>query len=228
MPEKKILVAPSILSADFRRLEAEVKKAEECGADRIHCDVMDGHFVPNLTFGPFVIAAVKQCVSLPIDVHLMIANPQDHIAAYCKAGADILTVHAEVCPDLPSIASEIRRHGARPGVSVNPDKRVDLFIPHLSLFDQVLIMSVYAGFSGQAFIPDILPKVKVVYEAAQQRHLSLDIEIDGGINHDTARLAAENGANAFVAGNYVFKAADYRSRIGAIRNAADEAWKKRR
>ena len=228
MTQKKILIAPSILSADFRSLEAEVKKAEACGADRIHCDVMDGHFVPNLTFGPFVIEAVKKCVSVPLDVHLMISNPKDCIAMYCDAGADILTVHAEACADLAAIASEIRRRRVRPGVSVNPDKSVDLFMPHLSHFDQVLIMTVYAGFSGQAFMPDMLPKVKAVYDAALRQNLSLDIEVDGGINSDNARPAAENGANVFVAGSYVFKATDYRSRIDAIRKAAASVWENKK
>lgn len=223
-----IHVAPSILSADFRVLEKEVKEAEACGADRIHCDVMDGHFVPNLTFGPLVVEAVKKCVSIPLDVHLMIANPQKYIAAYCDAGANVLIVHAEVCSgDLEQVLAEIRRRKVRAGASVNPDKSADLLLPHLAHMDQALIMTVYAGFGGQKFIPEMLAKVHAVRDEAARRNLNLDIEVDGGINHESAALCAREGANVFVAGNYVFKGKDYHERISAIRNAAEEAWKKR-
>jgi ribulose-phosphate 3-epimerase len=223
-----IHVAPSILSADFRVLEKEVKEAEACGADRIHCDVMDGHFVPNLTFGPFVVEAVKKCVSIPLDVHLMIANPQKYIAEYCDAGADVLIVHAEVCAgDLEQVLAEIRNRKVRAGASVNPDKSVDLILPHLAHMEQVLIMTVYAGFGGQKFIPEMLPKIKAVSDEAAHRNLRLDIEVDGGINHETATLCAQQGANVFVAGNYVFRSTSYGERIGAIRSAAAEAWKNR-
>jgi ribulose-phosphate 3-epimerase len=223
-----IHVAPSILSADFRVLEKEVKEAEACGADRIHCDVMDGHFVPNLTFGPFVIEAVKKCVSIPLDVHLMISNPQKYIAEYCDAGANVLTVHAEVCAgDLEQVLSEIRRRKVRAGASVNPDKGVDLLLPHLAHMDQALIMTVYAGFGGQKFIPGMLAKVNAVRDEATRKNLKLDIEVDGGINHESAALCAQEGANVFVAGSYVFGSKNYAERIGAIRKAAAEAWKNR-
>jgi ribulose-phosphate 3-epimerase len=223
-----IHVAPSILSADFRVLEKEVKEAEACGADRIHCDVMDGHFVPNLTFGPFVIEVVKKCVSIPLDVHLMISNPQKYIAEYCDAGANVLTVHAEVCAgDLEQVLSEIRRRKVRAGASVNPDKGVDLLLPHLAHMDQALIMTVYAGFGGQKFIPGMLAKVNAVRDEATRKNLKLDIEVDGGINHESAALCAQEGANVFVAGSYVFGSKNYAERIGAIRKAAAEAWKNR-
>jgi ribulose-phosphate 3-epimerase len=222
-----IHVAPSILSADFRVLEKEVKQAEACGADRIHCDVMDGHFVPNLTFGPLVVEAVKKCVSIPLDVHLMISNPQKYIKEYCDAGADVLIVHAEVCPnDLEQVLTEIRKRKVRAGASVNPDKSVDLLLPHLAAMDQALIMTVYAGFGGQKFIPEMLPKIKAVRNEADRRGLALDIEVDGGINNETAALCGREGANVFVAGNYVFKADDYRERIAAVRKAAEEGRKK--
>jgi ribulose-phosphate 3-epimerase len=228
MPVPAIHVAPSILSADFRVLEKEVKEAEACGADRIHCDVMDGHFVPNLTFGPFVVEAVKKCVSIPLDVHLMISNPQKYIAEYCDAGANVLIVHAEVCAgDLEQVLSEIRRRKVRAGASVNPDKSVDLLLPHLAHMDQALIMTVFAGFGGQKFIPEMLAKVHTVRDEAARRNLNLDIEVDGGINHESAALCAQQGANVFVAGNYVFKSKNYGERIGAIRSAAAEAWKNR-
>jgi ribulose-phosphate 3-epimerase len=224
MKTKTIQIAPSILSADFGRLEQEVKDAEQAGADRIHCDVMDGHFVPNLTFGPMIIETVKRCVSIPLDVHLMISNPQDYIETYCNAGADILTVHAETCADLPGILSAIRTCGAASGVAVNPDKSIDLFLPYLAMIDQVLIMTVYAGFGAQKFIPDMLAKIRSVYNAAQTQKISIDIEVDGGINHDTILPCAENGANVFVAGNYIFNNNDYAEKTALLRTAATKGY----
>jgi ribulose-phosphate 3-epimerase len=226
MDSHRICIAPSILSADFRCIEREVKDAEASGADRIHCDVMDGHFVPNLTFGPVLIEAVKRCVSIPLDVHLMIENPQQHIAAYCDSGADYITVHAEACPDLPAVLADIKRRNVRAGASVNPDKGVDLLVPHLRDMDQALIMTVFAGFGGQKFIPDTLPKVKAIRDEAKTFGLALDIQVDGGITSETASLCAENGANVFVAGSYVFGAGakNYKERIEAIRGAAAGAW----
>ncbi len=220
MSSPVIHIAPSILSADFRHLEREVKDAEAAGADRIHCDVMDGHFVPNLTFGPFIIETVRKCVSIPLDVHLMISNPQDYIADYCNAGANILQVHAEVCADLASVLGEIRKRLVRAGAAVNPDKGIELLMPHLANMDQVLIMTVFAGFGGQKFMADMVPKISAVRDEAARRNLRLDIAVDGGINHETARLCFENGANVFVAGSYVFGGARYKDRIDALRNAA--------
>src|SRR5271157_2075068 len=217
---KKIEIAPSILSADFRHLEREVKDAEASGADRIHCDVMDGHFVPNLTFGPLIIETVKRCVAIPLDVHLMISNPVDYIYAYCNAGADVLIVHAEACKDVPGIVSKIKKQGVRAGITVNPDKGVDLFLPYLKDIDQVLIMTVYAGFGAQKFIPETVGKVRIVFEEATSNDYTVDIEVDGGINDETAKTCAENGANVFVAGNYVFQSENYRERIQAIRASA--------
>jgi len=217
---RKIEIAPSILSADFRSLEREVKSVQDAGADRIHCDIMDGHFVPNLTFGPIVVEAVKKCVSIPLDVHLMISNPEKYISDYCDAGADILTVHAETCTDLESVIDEIRKRKVRAGVTVNPDKPVDLFIDLIDKIDQVLIMTVYAGFAGQKFIQEMTGKIKSVYETISARGLSTDLQVDGGINDSTAAICAGYGANVFVAGSYIFGAQDYREKIEAIRNAA--------
>ncbi len=218
---KRIEVTPSILSADFRILEKEVKDAEQAGADRIHCDVMDGHFVPNITFGPLVIEAVKKSVSIPLDVHLMITNPGTYVDSFCSAGSDILTVHAESVPlqELKTIAQRIRSHNVKPGVTVNPDKGIDLFLPILDSFDQVLIMSVYAGFGGQKFIHETLGKMKCVWDEAQRRRLDLDIQVDGGVNHETALMCAHHGANVLVAGSYVFGSGHYRERIEAVRNS---------
>lgn len=220
MSEKKILIAPSILSADFRILEKEVTAVAEAGADMIHCDVMDGRFVPNITIGPLVVAAVKKCVSIPLDVHLMIVEPQQYIKNFRDAGADIITVHAEACDDLPDVMKQIRESGARVGITVNPDKPVELFLPYLEEIDQVLIMTVYAGFGGQKFIEDTMPKVKAVYEEAKRIGHSLDIEVDGGINGETAGICAKNGANVFVAGNYVFNGQSYKESIEAVRQGA--------
>lgn len=216
----KIEIAPSIFSADFRQLEREVKTAQDCGADRIHCDVMDGHFVPNISFGPLIIEAVKKSVSIPLDVHLMISEPQKYIDQFCNAGSDVLTVHAEADLELPEVLMKIKKHGVKAGVTVNPDIPVDLFLNHLKDIDQVLIMTVFAGFGGQKFIPSMLQKIKKVSaEISRHSHL-IDLQVDGGINEETAALCAESGANVFVAGSYIFSATDYKVPIGAIRNAA--------
>ncbi|MBN1129572.1 MAG: ribulose-phosphate 3-epimerase, partial [Chitinispirillaceae bacterium] len=197
----RIQILPSILSADFRFLEREVKAAQDAGADRIHCDVMDGHFVPNITFGPLVIEAVRRCVTIPLDVHLMISDPAHYLDDFCNAGASVLIVHAEVCSDLPAILARIRKHGARPGVSVNPDKPLSLFTNHLALIDQVLLMTVFAGFGGQKFIQESLAKIAGLHALARTRNPDLDIEVDGGINDQTAYDVARNGANLLVAGS---------------------------
>jgi ribulose-phosphate 3-epimerase len=223
MSQSRIQISPSILSADFTRLDREIRAAQEAGADSIHCDVMDGHFVPNLTFGPFVVAAVRRCTSLPLDVHLMIANPADYIDDYCKAGANTLTVHAEVCADLPTVLAKIRNNTVRAGVAVNPDKPVDLFIEHLDKIDQVTIMTVYAGFGGQKFMPEPLGKIADLRAEIVRRNLHVDIQVDGGINDQTVIECAKRGATIFVAGSYVFNSADYAERIAAVRNAAIKA-----
>lgn len=223
---KKIEIAPSILSADFRFLERAVKDAQAAGADRIHCDVMDGHFVPNLTFGPLIVEAVKKCATIPLDVHLMISNPVDYVSTYCNAGADMLIVHAEVCKDIPGIMSKIKKQGVRAGITANPDTGVDLFLPHLKDIDQVLIMTVYAGFGAQKFIPETAGKVRTVFDEVTRKGYTVDIEVDGGMNDETAKICAENGANVFVSGNYVFKSGNYKERIQALRASAEKSWKK--
>jgi ribulose-phosphate 3-epimerase len=218
---KKVEIAPSILAADFLNLGKELKAAQDAGADRIHCDVMDGHFVPNLSFGPSIIQAVKKCVSIPLDVHLMISNPEDSVGIYAQAGADTLIVHAEACQDVGEILKRIKNLGVKAGITVNPDKSLDLFLKHLPIIDQVLIMTVYAGFGAQKFIHELLSKVKAVHDQALQQGLALDIEVDGGIVPETAKLCADNGANVFVSGSYVFGGNDYRERMDALRNAAE-------
>ena len=223
MSTAHIEVSPSILSANFTCLEREVKAVQDAGADSIHCDVMDGHFVPNISFGPFVVAAVRRCVTIPLDVHLMIASPAKYVDDFCSAGASTLTVHAEACDDLPSVLAKIRGNGVRAGVAVNPDKPVSLFLDHLDKIDQAVIMTVYAGFGGQKFMSEPLEKISELRREALRRTLSLDIEVDGGINDKTVVECVKRGANVFVAGSYVFNNPDYAERISALRAAAQQA-----
>ena len=215
----KVEIAPSILAADFRKLECEVRAAEAGGADRIHCDIMDGVFVPNISFGPMVVAAVKKCVAIPLDVHLMLRNPRDYIAAFRDAGADNITVHADACDDLPATLDEIHNLGVQAGVTVNPDKPVSLFDALLDKIDLVLIMSVHAGFGGQSFMPETLEKVNKLVELRRERQLDFSIEIDGGINPETAALSVAAGVDILVAGSYVFGGDDYAERIRTLREA---------
>ncbi|MCX7727503.1 MAG: ribulose-phosphate 3-epimerase, partial [Chitinispirillaceae bacterium] len=212
-------ISPSILAADFRNLEEELKKVENGGADRIHCDIMDGVFVPNISFGPMVVSAVKKCVSLPVDVHLMIKDPLKYLDNFCNAGADSIIVHAEGCGDLTSVLDEIEKRGVGVGVTVNPDKPISLFEKYLDRIDLVLIMSVYAGFGGQKFIVSTLDKVKALVELREQYNLSFEIEIDGGINPQTAAACIESGVDILVSGSYIFHSKDYRASIENLRNA---------
>ena len=216
----EIIVAPSILSADFRFLEREVKAAQDAGADLIHCDVMDGRFVPNITFGPMVVAAVKKCASVPLDVHLMIADPAKYADAFCDAGADILTFHAEAVggiDDVKAVLAKIKARGVKAGVAVNPDKPISLFTDALPEIDMALVMSVYAGFGGQKFIPDVLEKVRALRKMSMEKGMDVDIEMDGGVNEETAKVCSMAGANVLVAGNYVFGGSDYKDRIQRVR-----------
>ncbi|MBN1574904.1 MAG: ribulose-phosphate 3-epimerase [Chitinispirillaceae bacterium] len=219
MKKRKIEIAPSILAADFRRLEREVKAVQDGGADRIHCDIMDGVFVTNISFGPMVVAAVKKCVTIPLDVHLMIAAPQKYIARFCDAGADNLTVHADAVDDLPGTFDAIRALGVRAGVTVNPDKPVSLFQRYLDKVDLVLIMSVYAGFGGQKFMPEVLEKVRSLVTERRRSGLDFAIEIDGGITAETAAASINSGVDVLVSGSYIFGSADYHAAIERLRGA---------
>ena len=202
---KKIQISPSILSADFSQLGNEIKRLEEGGADMIHVDVMDGHFVPNLTIGPPVIKALRNHCSLKFDVHLMISPVHKYIDAYADAGADIITIHPEATEDLEKSILRIKELKKKVGVSLNPETKIDLIIDHLDKIDLVLIMSVNPGFGGQKFMPEVLSKIKELKKIQSEKNINFDIEIDGGINFDNYKLAIEAGANILVSGTTIFK-----------------------
>jgi ribulose-phosphate 3-epimerase len=202
---KKIQISPSILSADFSQLGDEIKRLEEGGADMIHVDVMDGHFVPNLTIGPPVIKALRKQCSIKFDVHLMISPVHKYIEAYADAGADIITIHPEATENLEESISKIKSLNKKVGVSLNPESKLDLITNYLEKIDLVLIMSVNPGFGGQKFMPEVLDKVKQLKEIKSKRNMNFDIEIDGGINFDNCQSAIEAGANILVSGTTVFK-----------------------
>ena len=221
MTTRPIRIAPSILSADFSRLGEEIAAIDAAGADYIHVDVMDGHFVPNISFGPLVMASVRKFTRLPFDVHLMIAPVDPYIAAFAKAGADSITVHAEAGPHLHRTIQAIKAEGKRAGVAINPATPVSDIAHVIGDIDLLLVMSVNPGFGGQSFIPESLNKIRQARALIGDR--PIDLEVDGGIGADNARAVAEAGANVFVAGNSVYggnDAATYAPRIAAIRQAA--------
>ena len=214
----RVRIAPSILSADFGRLHDEVKAIEAAGADYVHVDVMDGRFVPNITIGPLVVEAVRKATTLPLDVHLMIVEPEKYIDDFAKAGASIITVHQEACPHLHRTLQQIRAAGAKPAVVLNPSTSLTTIEEVLTEVTQVLLMSVNPGFGGQAFIPSTVDKVRRLRAMLDARGLqAVDIEVDGGINATTSKQVVAAGANVLVAGNAVFKQADYRAAIAALR-----------
>jgi len=205
---KKIKISPSILSADFSQLGNEIKRLEEGGADMIHVDVMDGHFVPNLTMGPPVIKALRKFTKLQFDVHLMISPVHKYIQDYADAGADIITIHPEATDNLHDSINHIKKLNKKVGVSLNPETKIDVLTNFLNEIDLILIMSVNPGFGGQKFMPEVLSKIKELKKIRDQKKLTFDIEIDGGINFDNNKLAIQAGANILVSGTTIFKSND--------------------
>jgi len=200
-----VKISPSILSADFSKLGVEISKLEKAGADLIHVDVMDGHFVPNITIGPEVIKDLKKHTSLPLDVHLMISPVHKYIKNFAEAGADIITIHPEATDNLTETIKEIKKFGKKAGVSLNPKTTIKKVLPVLDLIDLVLIMSVNPGFGGQKFIKETLEKVKLLRKEIDQKKLLVEIEIDGGINFDNAKMAKKAGVDILVSGTTIFK-----------------------
>ncbi|MEE8580796.1 MAG: ribulose-phosphate 3-epimerase, partial [Myxococcota bacterium] len=213
-------IAPSILSADFRRLGDELEAIEQAGADWVHIDVMDGHFVPNITIGPLIVDAVRRATSLPLDVHLMIEAPERFVAEFVEQGAATLSVHVEACPHLHRTLDQIRQSGARAGVVLNPGTPASSIESILGDVDQVLVMTVNPGFGGQKFIASMLPKIETLRRWIDDRQLHVDLQVDGGIGPDTIGRAAQAGADVFVAGTAVFGAPDYAQAIAALRRGA--------
>ena len=211
-------IAPSILSADFSRLADEVRAVEKAGADVIHVDVMDGHFVPNITIGPLVVQGLKKLTSLPLDVHLMIENPERYIEDFVQAGGDWITIHAEVCPHLKRVIKKVRQLNVRPGIVLKPATPLKTLFPVLDDIDLVLIMSVNPGFGGQSFIPATLKKIERLRKIVDQNRYPLEIEVDGGVKVENIREVSMAGADIFVVGTGIFKTESYEETIKKLRH----------
>jgi len=212
-----IKIAPSLLSADFRNIEREIKRVEKCGADLLHLDIMDGHFVPNITFGPLMVEAINRCTQLPLDVHLMIENPDSFVDSFVESGADYLTVSFEACKHLHRTIDLIKSFKVKAGCAINPGTPFCVVKPVLAELDLLLVMTVNPGFGGQRFISSVLPKIEEAKEFIRQRKLKTKIEVDGGVNPETARLARKAGATILVAGDAIFKSKNYCRTIRALR-----------
>jgi ribulose-phosphate 3-epimerase len=220
LEEDMVRISPSILSADFTRLGEEIREVEKAGADYIHIDVMDGHFVPNITVGPMIVKAARGITQLPLDVHLMISDPDQYVDDFAKAGAGILTVHTETLKHVHRTIQHIRDRGVRPGLALNPATPLDVLDYILDDLDMVLLMTVNPGFEGQRFIPEVIPKIKRLKEEIDRRGLNVDVEVDGGINPEVIGEVARAGASVFVAGSAIFYSKDYEKTIRLMREKA--------
>ncbi|WP_270314359.1 ribulose-phosphate 3-epimerase [Streptococcus infantarius] len=215
-------IAPSILAADYANFASELKRIEETSAEYVHIDIMDGQFVPNITFGADVVASMRKHSKLVFDCHLMVVNPERFVDAFAQAGADIMTIHAESTLHIHSALQKIKKAGMKAGVVINPGTPVSAIEPVLSLVDQVLIMTVNPGFGGQAFIPEMLEKVQKVAKIRDEKGYDFDIEVDGGVDNKTIKACYQAGANVFVAGSYLFKASDLTAQVETLRVALDD------
>jgi ribulose-phosphate 3-epimerase len=215
-----VKIAPSLLSADFSCLGEEVRKVTEAGANLIHFDVMDGHFVPNLTFGPMVLSAIRKYSHLPFEAHLMITSPEKYWKRFADSGADIIGIHIECDINHKYIIKEIQKYGKKACIVLNPPTPAEKIFPFLEVIDIVLIMTVNPGFGGQKFIYEVVEKIKKIDNYRKEKKLNFEIEVDGGINKETAKIAVENGVDILVAGNYIFSGNDYKERMESLR------WKK--
>jgi len=213
------IIAPSFLAADWKKVESEIEDVTKAGADWIHLDVMDGQFVPTITFGPQLVKAVKQCTNIPLDVHLMIENPENQIKAFAEAGADVITVHYEATKHIHRLVQSIKALGVKAGVAVNPGTPVNVFDSIIEDIDLGLIMTVNPGWGGQKFIDKCLDKIKALREIADSKNPNLDIQVDGGVNAETGKLVQQAGANVLVAGSYVFGSKDRKKAISTLKNA---------
>lgn len=218
----QIKIAPSILSADFSRLGDEIRAVEEAGAEWIHIDVMDGHYVSNITIGPVVVEAIRKVTRLPLDVHLMITDPDKYGPEFIKAGADWISIHPETCEEPKTSLKKIRELGAKASIAVNPDVPLDQVERYLPDIDMVLMMTVFPGFAGQAFIEDVLPKIEKAKKVIEQRKLPILIEADGGIKADNIARVVEAGAEVIVSGSGIFKTSDYADTIRRMRKAGNK------
>lgn len=217
---KTFKIAPSVLSADYANFETELKKLEASGAEYAHLDVMDGHFVPNISFGAGVVASMRPHSKMVFDCHLMVSNPEHHIEDFARAGADIISIHVEATPHIHGALQKIRAAGVKPSVVINPGTPVEAIKNVLNLVDQVLVMTVNPGFGGQAFLPETMGKIRELVALREANQLNFDIEVDGGIDDKTIQMAREAGANIFVAGSYVFKG-DVSHQVQTLRDALD-------